>query len=116
MTGDLGQVLDALTRIRGVRGAMLVSAEDGIPVSGTLQEEERGPALAALAATLLGRVRELTSRTGHREPRFLTLQAAGGLLVLAPASGDLIVVGVAGREALIGPVRLEMLRVVERLG
>ena len=115
MTARFGEALDGLTRMRGVQGALLVSAEDGIPVSGALIEEERAPALAALAATLLARVRELTSKTGHAEPRFLHLQAAGGLLLLAPAANDLIVVGVAGREALLGPVRLEMLRVAEQL-
>jgi predicted regulator of Ras-like GTPase activity (Roadblock/LC7/MglB family) len=115
VSDQLGRLLETLTRMRGVQGALLVSAEDGIPVSGTLVEEEQAPALAALAATLLGRVRELTARTGHESPRFLHLQAAGGLLLLAPAANDLIVVGVAGREALIGPLRLEMLHIAEQL-
>jgi len=109
------ELLEGLTHMRGVKGALLVSAEDGIPVSGALVEEEQAPALAALAATLLARVRDLTTQTGHEAPRFLHLQAADGLLLLAPASNELIVVGVAGREALIGPLRLEMLRIAERL-
>ena len=115
MSRDFEALLGGLTRMRGVRGALLVSAEDGIPVAGAMQEDAQGPALSALAATLLARVRELTARTGHEPPRFLHLQAADGLLLLAPAHGDLIVVGVAGREALIGPVRLEMLRIAEQL-
>jgi predicted regulator of Ras-like GTPase activity (Roadblock/LC7/MglB family) len=115
MSADLAGLLDGLTRMRGMKGALLVSAEDGITVGGALQEEEQGPALAALAATLLARVRELTTRTGHQPPRFLHLQAADGLLLLAPAANELVVVGVAGREALIGPVRLEMLRIAEQL-
>ncbi|MDH4131584.1 MAG: roadblock/LC7 domain-containing protein [Gemmatimonadota bacterium] len=115
MSADLATLLDGLTRMRGVRGALLVSAEDGITVAGALLEEEQGPALAALAATLLARVRELIAETGHEPPRFLHLQSAEGLLLLAPAAGDLVVVSVAGREALIGPLRLEMLRIAEQL-
>lgn len=115
MSAAFQDVLDGLTRLRGVQGALVVSAEDGIPVSGALLDEERGPALAALAATLLSRVRDLTRRTGHQEPRFLHLQAAGGLLLIAPAAADLIIVCAAGREALLGPVRLEMLKAAERL-
>lgn len=115
MSDEFGRQLETLTRMRGVQGALLVSAEDGIPVSGALSDEEQAPALAALAATLLARVRELTSKAGLGPPRFLHLQAAGGLLLLAPTASELIVVGVAGREALIGPLRLEMLRLAEEL-
>jgi predicted regulator of Ras-like GTPase activity (Roadblock/LC7/MglB family) len=115
VSDEFGRQLETLTRMRGVQGALLVSADDGIPVSGALADEEQAPALAALAATLLARVRELASKAGLGPPRFLHLQAAGGLLLLAPTASELIVVGVAGRDALIGPLRLEMLRLAEEL-
>ena len=42
-----GKALDFITRVRGVRGAMLVSAEDGIVVAEQLMEGIKGPAVAA---------------------------------------------------------------------
>ena len=50
-----GHVLDSITRVRGVRGAMLVASDDGLVVAEQLMEGIKGPAVAALAASLAGR-------------------------------------------------------------
>ncbi len=53
----MSTALDLITRVRGVRGAMLVSADDGIVVAEQLMEGIKGSAVAALAASLAGRLR-----------------------------------------------------------
>lgn len=115
MSARYAPMLESLTRLRGIRGAMVVSAEDGLVVAETLMAGLKGPALAALAANLAGRATELAARGGFGTPRFLHLQAAEGALLAAPAPADLVLVAVAGREVPLGLLRLEMLRMAERL-
>ncbi len=108
-------MLDSLTRLRGIRGAMVVSIEDGLVVAESLMSGMKGPPLAALSATLAGRVAELTTSSGHGSPRFMHLQGSEGALLVAPANGDLLLVAVTGRDVSLGLLRLEMLRMAERL-
>jgi predicted regulator of Ras-like GTPase activity (Roadblock/LC7/MglB family) len=84
-------------------------------VAESLMAGMKGPPLAALSATLAGRVAELTGSSGYGVPRFLHLQGSEGALLVAPASGDLLLVAVAGRDVPLGLLRLEMLRMAERL-
>ena len=115
MTGGYAPLLEALTRLRGIRGAMVVEAEDGLVVAEELMGGLKGTALAALAANLAGRAMQLSSRAGFGVPRFLHLQATDGSLLIAPATRDLVLVAVAGRDVPLGLLRLEMLRMAERL-
>src|SRR5512147_2901623 len=92
------RMLDSLTRLRGIRGAMVVSIEDGLVVAESLMAGIKGAPLAALSATLAGRVGELTGSAGYGGPRFLHLQGHDGALLVAPAHGDLLLVAVAGRD------------------
>jgi predicted regulator of Ras-like GTPase activity (Roadblock/LC7/MglB family) len=108
-------LLDSITRLRGIRGAMVVSIEDGLVVAESLMAGIKGAPLAALSATLAGRVAELTGSAGYGGPRFLHLQGNEGALLVAPAHGDLLLVAVAGRDVPLGLLRLEMLRMAERL-
>lgn len=89
------QVLDRVTRVRGVRGAMLVAGEDGLIVAESLMEGVRGNAVAALAASLAQRFRQASEASGAGVPDFLHLQGDADLNV--------------------GLVRLEMLRAAEVL-
>jgi predicted regulator of Ras-like GTPase activity (Roadblock/LC7/MglB family) len=115
MSAPYTTMLDSLTRLRGIRGAMVVSVEDGLVVAESLMAGMKGPPLAALSATLAGRVAELMGSSGHGLPRFLHLQGTEGALLVAPATGDLLLVAVAGRDVPLGLLRLEMLRMAERL-
>ncbi len=108
-------MLDSLTRLRGIRGAMVVSTEDGLVVAESLMAGIKGAPLAALSATLAGRVAELTASASYGGPRFLHLQGTEGALLVAPSHDDLLLVAVAGRDVPIGLLRLEMLRMAERL-
>ena len=107
------RALDLVTRVRGVRGAMLVSADDGIIVAEQLMEGIKGPAVAALAASLATRLRRAMEAAGVGASLFWHLQAEQGALLVVPTAGGTLVVAVAEPDVNIGLVRLELLRAVE---
>jgi predicted regulator of Ras-like GTPase activity (Roadblock/LC7/MglB family) len=110
----VSKALDLITRVRGVRGAMLVSADDGIVVAEQLMEGIKGGAVAALAASLAGRLRRAMEAAGTGTSVFWHLQAEQGALLVVPAGagsdGGILVVAVAEPDVNIGLVRLELLR------
>jgi predicted regulator of Ras-like GTPase activity (Roadblock/LC7/MglB family) len=105
--------LDLITRVRGVRGAMLVSTEDGLIVAEHLMEGVKGAAVAALAASLAGRLQRAMEAAGIGSSVFWHLQGEHGALLVVPggdAAGGILVVAVAEPDVNIGLVRLELLR------
>jgi predicted regulator of Ras-like GTPase activity (Roadblock/LC7/MglB family) len=115
MPGGYQAVLDAVTRVRGVRGAMLVVGEDGLVVAESLMEGIRGNAVAALAASLAKRFRRASEAAACGPPRFLHLQATEGTLLAAPAPSGMLLVVVAEADVNVGLVRLEMLKAAEAI-
>lgn len=113
----MSKALDLITRVRGVRGAMLVSADDGLVVAEQLMEGIKGSAVAALAASLAGRLRRAMEAAGTGASVFWHLQAEQGALLVVPggtnAEGGILVVAVAEPDVNIGLVRLELLRAAE---
>jgi predicted regulator of Ras-like GTPase activity (Roadblock/LC7/MglB family) len=114
----VSSALDLITRVRGVRGAMLVSADDGIVVAEQLMEGIKGGAVAALAASLAGRLRRAMEAAGTGTSVFWHLQAEQGALLVVPGAnstgdGGILVVAVTEPDVNIGLVRLELLRVAE---
>ena len=112
------KALDLITRVRGVRGAMLVSAEDGIVVAEQLMEGIKGPAVSALAASLATRLRRAMEAAGVGASLFWHLQAEQGALLVVPTggageAGGTLVVAVAEPDVNVGLVRLELLRAAE---
>jgi predicted regulator of Ras-like GTPase activity (Roadblock/LC7/MglB family) len=111
--------LDLVTRVRGVRGAMLVSADDGLVIAEQLMEGIKGGAVAALAASLAGRLRRAMEAAGIGTSVFWHLQAEQGALLVVPGNsggtegGGILVVAVAEPDVNIGLVRLELLRAAE---
>lgn len=116
MTTRFRQLLDGITQVRGVRGAMLVAAEDGLVVAESLMEGVRGNAVAALAASLYKRFREAMEAADAGTPHFLHLQGEGGTLMAVPAPDAILVVAVGASDMNVGLVRLEMLRAAEMIG
>lgn len=114
----MSKALDLITRVRGVRGAMLVSAEDGLVVAEQLMEGIKGSAVAALAASLAGKLRRAMEAAGTGTSVFWHLQAEQGALLVVPGGGantegGILVVAVAEPDVNIGLVRLELLRAAE---
>lgn len=108
------RILDALSRQRGVRASLVVSAPDGIAIESNLQIGEDGPRVAALAASLYRKARKSATAAGLGITGFLQLEAEDGRLCML-GGDDVILVVVTQREANVGLVRVEMLRVAESL-
>jgi predicted regulator of Ras-like GTPase activity (Roadblock/LC7/MglB family) len=109
------RALEIVTRVRGVRGALLVSATDGLVVAEQLMDGIRGPAVAALAASLASRFGRAMQAAGVGTAVFWHLQCAGGALLAVPATSGTLVVAVADPDVNVGLVRLELLRATEAL-
>jgi predicted regulator of Ras-like GTPase activity (Roadblock/LC7/MglB family) len=110
------RALDLVTRVHGVRGAMLVSGEDGIVVAEQLMEGIKGPAVAALAASLATRLARAMEAAGVGTSQFWHLQAEQGALLVVPTASGILVVAVAEPDVNVGLVRLELLRAAEVVG
>ena len=108
------ELLGEVTGIPGVRGALVVSRDDGLVVADALMEDVDGRAVAALAASLARRMAAVTESLGQPEPVVWLLQGSQGTLLAAPGSDDLLFVAVAEPEVNAGQVRLSLLSVAER--
>ena len=109
----MSAALDLITRVRGVRGAMLVSASDGLVVAEQLMEGIKGPAVAALAGSLANRLGRAMEAAGVGADVFWHLQCSEGALLVVPTSGGVLIVAVTETEVNVGLVRLELLKVAE---
>lgn len=109
-------VLDEVTRIRGVRSALLVALEDGIVVAETALEGEDTRAAAALSARLAQRLSRLPALVGHPPLTLILLQAEKGQVFAAPGGDGLLLVAVADNDVNIGELRLALLDAAGRLG
>ena len=113
--GRLDAALDRVTRVRGVRGAMLVSGDDGLVVAEALMEGIRGNAVAALAASLATRLGRAMDAAGAGRQRFVHLAAERGKLLMMPAPDNLLLVTLADEHVNVGLARLEMQQALEEL-
>jgi len=111
----LAASLEAVTRVRGVRGAMVVSTEEGLIVAEASMEGVDGPAVAALTAGVVVRLGRAIEAAGRMMPAFVHLQAERGALLAVPAAGDLLVVAVTDADVNVGLVRLELRHAAEQL-
>jgi predicted regulator of Ras-like GTPase activity (Roadblock/LC7/MglB family) len=105
---SLQTLVEPLQRARGVRGALVVSREDGLVVSSALHEGVNGPAVAALSASLCRRIDTLTRALGQPVPMVFELSGSEGSLLAAPARSGLLVVAVTSRDADREAVRHEL--------
>jgi predicted regulator of Ras-like GTPase activity (Roadblock/LC7/MglB family) len=104
--------LDRISRVRGVQGSMFVAAEDGLAVAQLLMAGVSGKVLAAFAASLARKASGAAAATGAGKVRFVQMQAAGGVLLVA-LGGELLVAVVADAGVNVGLARLEMIRAVD---
>ncbi|HEY8258872.1 MAG TPA: roadblock/LC7 domain-containing protein [Gemmatimonadales bacterium] len=109
-------LLDRVTRVPGVRGALLVAATDGLVVAEHLMDGVDGRAAAALAGSLVGRLARTAREAGYQRPSFVHLKAEAGSVLAAPGSDDLVLVAVVAPDANLGLARLEMIDAASRLG
>ena len=107
------RALERITRVGGVRGAMMVSIDDGLIIADASMEDVKGNAVAALAASLAKRFSRVSRAAAAGSPRFLHLQAESGTLIVVLAPSGVLVVTLGGPDMNVGLARLEMLRVAE---
>lgn len=115
MSAAYAAALEPLTAVRGVRGAMIVSAAEGWVVASVLAEELADATAAALAASLAGRLARAAAAAGAGAPRFVHLRARDGVLLAVPAGDELLVLTLADREVNVGLARLEMIAAAGRV-
>lgn len=101
--------MDAVTRVAGVRGCLVVSAGDGLVVAERLMEGLDGDAVAALTGSLVGRLARASESAGLGLPRFVQLRGTAGCVLATPLDEGLILVAVASPGANVGLARIEML-------
>jgi predicted regulator of Ras-like GTPase activity (Roadblock/LC7/MglB family) len=114
MMEQLGSALERLSRVSGVRGALVVDPQVGVPVASTLADETDGGALAALASAMFARMGRVARTAQFGALHGVQLEAEGGR-VLVSSAGELLVVVVVEAGAPIGMVRLEVQRAAEGL-
>jgi predicted regulator of Ras-like GTPase activity (Roadblock/LC7/MglB family) len=107
--------LDRVTRVPGVRGALIVTAADGLVVAEQLMDGVDGQAAAALTGSLVGRLTRTAESAGMRPPAFIHLRGDAGSVLAAPGPDGLVLVAVVGPNANLGLARLEMIEAAERL-
>ena len=107
--------LDRVTRVPGVRGAIVVTAADGLVVAEQLMDGVDGQAAAALTGSLVGRLVRTAESAGMRPPAFVHLRGEAGSVLAAPGPDDLVMVAVVGPDANLGLARLEMIEAAGRL-
>jgi predicted regulator of Ras-like GTPase activity (Roadblock/LC7/MglB family) len=108
------EAVQRLSRVSGVRGALLVDAEAGLPVMSELAEGVSGTAVAALASSLFRRTAQASDTAGFGKLVTMQMEADDGHVVAVDA-GEIIIVVIAEKDAQLGLVRLEAHRAAESL-
>ena len=106
-------ILEAITRVRGVRGAMIVVWQDGLIVSESLMEGVRGNAVAALTSSVTKYAEKMMVASGMGRLQFLHLRASNGVLLVVATGSETLVVAIAEPSVNVGLVRLELIRAAE---
>ena len=106
--------VERLSRVAGVRGAMIVETDTAVPVVQELSEGVNGTAVAALAASLYRRTSQASEAAQFGALATLQLDADDGHVVVVGA-GELVLVVIAERSAQLGLVRLEAHRAAESI-
>lgn len=114
MSGTYTEAVERLSRVAGVRGALIVDRDTMVPVVAEVSEDVNGTAASALAASLYARSRQAVGATGFGDLSTVQLEADEGH-VLALDAGEVILVVIAHRDAPIGLIRLEARRAAEAL-
>ena len=115
MRRNFEDALDRLSRVAGVRGAMLVDAQAGVQIVAEMAEGIAAPAVAAMAASLVKRASKATTAAKFGALRTIQLEAADGHVIVAN-HGDIVAVAVTRPDAQLGLVRVEIRNAVEALG
>lgn len=101
-----GEILARVTRVLGVRGAVVVSAEDGLVVHEAAMEGLSTEHVAALASAVARRAADVITALGDGQVRICTLTAEQGTVIAAQGAHGLWLVAVTDPDAELGRLRL----------
>lgn len=111
-----GSLLLNTNRVPGVRGSMVIAAEDGLVVEADLMIGVSGPAVAALAASLFRRSQRSLAAAELGAVQFLQLEADNGFLFAAGSvERDLLLAVVSDVRVNVGMLRLAAVAAAEQL-
>ena len=114
MMSSLREVVERLSRQRGVRASLIVSENDGLVVDSSLRFGEDGERVAALAASIYRKARLSAGAAHLGAVSFLQLDADRGRLC-AVGRDDLVLVVVAEPSANVGLIRVELFKALETI-
>lgn len=100
------QLLDAATSVPGVRGAVLVSIDDGLVIAESAMDILPTAEVAALAAAIVQRTLRVSAAASQRPPHSVRVSGDAGTLMAFVADGPLWLVAVADPAAELGRLRL----------
>lgn len=100
------QILREITGIPGVRGALIVSVDDGLVVAESAMEQVPTSDLAALASALVSRARKTAQAAHGAAPRTVHLTASEGTLLAMAGPEPLWLVALADPHAELGRLRV----------
>jgi predicted regulator of Ras-like GTPase activity (Roadblock/LC7/MglB family) len=99
-------VLREVTRIAGVRGALIVSADDGLVIAETAMDDLATADVAALSAALVSRAARCATTMHAMAPQSLHLVGERGAIFAVAGPAPIWLVAVARRDAEFGRLRL----------
>jgi predicted regulator of Ras-like GTPase activity (Roadblock/LC7/MglB family) len=111
---NFDHLLDRVTRIRGVVGAVVLDAEDGLVVAESILGGIRVNAVAALTASVYRRISQATRAAGQGAPDFVQMQAEKGILLAMPGTDGTILAVIGELDVNVGLVRVEIRGILER--
>jgi predicted regulator of Ras-like GTPase activity (Roadblock/LC7/MglB family) len=114
MSDTYARAVERLSRVAGVRGALVVEAQTAMPVIAELREGVNGTAVAALAASLYLRTADASANAEFGAVGTVQLDAEDGHIIMIGA-GDVILVVISEKTAQLGMVRVEARRVAAGL-
>lgn len=98
--------LREVTGVAGVRGALIISAEDGLVIAETAMDDLATADVAALSAALVSRAVRCTAAMNAAAPESVHLVAEHGAVLAVAGPEPLWLVAVARNDAELGRLRL----------
>jgi predicted regulator of Ras-like GTPase activity (Roadblock/LC7/MglB family) len=106
-------LLQPLLEIEGVSGALLVG-KDGLLVAGKAYDQDT-EVIGAMAAACLGSLNRYTDQIGQETVRHTIIETPRGSIQIREISADTLLVVISTLAANLGRVRLDMMRVAQRV-
>lgn len=100
------ETLREITGVVGVRGALIVSAEDGLVVAESAMEGLETASVAAFAASLIARAERTAAAMQLSAPTRVHVTAEAGMLFAVAGAEPLWLVAVTDPSAELGRLRL----------